>query len=1161
MSRKWTANQSNAIHARGSNILVSAAAGSGKTAVLVERVITYITDAFNPVDVDKLLVVTFTNAAAAEMKNRISASLSERIRNNPNDTNALRQLSLLPGAKVCTIDSFCMNLVRENFFNLDISQDFAVLDEAEDQLMKSSIVDSLIDRLYEENDADFYSLIELLSSGKNDANLVNTIISVYNYIMAQPFPYEWLASLAEAYNPDIPIDDTPIKDYVVQSLIRYADSALEIIDDSLSSLADDEKYDVYYELLQEDKAIFDGIIEASRKSWDELKGTVDRISFSRMPSSRGYDGYSKIIVSSNRDIYKEIVSKDIQPLIGVDSREYKNDCQYLYPIVKKLIEVVELFGRELLAAKKEVNRYSFSDIQHFAIDLLISTDGNGNYSATDLAKEYRNHFAEILVDEYQDTNSAQDALFDVLSNGHNRFMVGDIKQSIYKFRLAMPQIFNSKKDAYSSYGEGNIEIGQKIFLDKNFRSRSGICNYTNMVFSRLMTGDETEIDYNRDEYLNNGATYPDNDVKSARIRIVTTPEGEDSVEYEARCIAEYINSKIHEGELVCGEDGALRPVRYSDFAVLFRSVKVRMHVFTKVFSQYGIPVLSENRINLFENNEVAILVSLLRVIDNPVQDVPLLATLMSVFYGYTADDIASAKMNYPAGNLYSSIIDDARFERIVNDLKKYRDYAASMSVESLIRQIISDTTYLSVVAAMGNGEQRRLNVIRLIDIAKTFDRGENVGLTAFMRYIDSIIASKLNIESASSAQYDNNSVAFMSIHKSKGLEFPICILACSTHRYNMEDGSNIVQLSDKDGIGLKVLNENALYRYNSQQYLMIKHRNAAESMSENLRVLYVAITRAKEQFITFASYSNPERAVSKLGKNIVNGRVLPCVTRHINNDGDLILLTALMHRDAGILRNMCDKVIPMNLTFDFDLDISFIDEVLGSDSTVKSECAADAVLVNEIRDRLSFSYSRKELAGFVSKRAASSLDEKELEYKYFAASKPAFLDDSGMTAAERGTAMHSFMQYCDYQSARLDLDGEIKRLTDGGFLSAEQSASLDKEKLNAFFHSDFASRMFGSENIYREINVSSFVSVSEIEDTDFDDKVLVQGIADCVFEEDGELVLVDYKTDRADNEQELLQRYEKQVGFYKSAVAKTLGKPVKEAMLYSFYLGKCCKYK
>lgn len=1152
----WTEAQKSAIEARNSDILVSAAAGSGKTAVLVERVIKKITDANNPVDIDKMLIVTFTNAAAQEMKARISKALQKILQENPNDTNAIKQLSLLPNAKISTIDSFCSNLVRENFHMLDIQQDFTVLDDAQALLVEDNAINQIVDELYQNNEQEFKSLVELLSNAKNDKGFISAIKRLNEYIMVQAFPYEWLDNLAEAYNPNSRIEDSIFAKHLLNELNNSLNFIYQLLRDSYSKLSvDDDLYDALIDILNADKLCFDRIKEAV--SWNDIVKAVSQVDFVTMTRKSGKHS-AKAEIAENRDLYKGVFNRDIKPIFVTTEEDFIDDNKILYPNVKLLSQIVKRYNSQMMEIKKELNAYKFSDIEHFAIQLLFFKDENGNIVKTDLAKEYCDNFDEILVDEYQDTNFAQDMLFEMLSNGHNRFMVGDVKQSIYRFRLAMPQIFTDKKNSFDSYPTEN-STSQKIILDKNFRSRSGICEYTNFIFSNLMSEEVGELEYSKEEYLNNGAEYTDSNIPSAQIHISTLPEEENQDEYEAKQVASLILNKIASKEQIkCGD--TYRDIQFEDFAILFRAASSRMPIFKKILTEYGIPVIANNKLNLFDTNEVSILISLLKVIDNPTLDIPLLSTLLSVFYGYTADDISKARINHKAKNLYGSISKDDNFNAIINDIDKYKKYASSMSVECLIRQIISETSYLSVISAMGNGEQRRLNVMKLIDIAKNYDNGENVGLTAFLRYVDCVISSGINVEGANVSYGSANAVNLMTIHKSKGLEFPICILAGANHRYNTDEQKNLIQLNATYGIGLKVHNEEELYRYNSLQYHSIKNINSVASMSENLRVLYVAITRAKEQFITFYTDKNPQKHIQGLSKKIVHNRINPAIIKHISSDADLILLTAMLHKDGSLLRNEANKNILPDMDFDFDMLITYTEEIEEASQKDVQPADYDEGLVEQISKKLSFSYERKELSGFSSLRVASQLDSKNHGFEFLATSKPSFLNKTGLTPAEKGTAMHEFMQYCDYRLATQNLEEEIQRLVNTNKLSEIQAKSLDRRKLSNLFSSSIAKRMIEADKLYREIKVASFVKVSELEATEYDDKVMVQGIADCVFEENGELVLVDYKTDRIDSSEELLERYKNQISFYKTAIEKTLEKPVKEALLYSFWLNKECNY-
>ncbi len=1163
MELKYTPAQEAAVNAYDSNILVSAAAGSGKTRVLVDRVINLITRAEYNTDLDELLVVTFTNAAATEMKVRISERLNEIIREEPNNSNVRKQLSLLPSARISTIDSFCINLVRENFFTLGIEQDFRVMDSSEEVILQKSIIDELVEQRYESEDEDFRLLVELLSSMKSDKELTEAVLKINDFISSQPYPLEWLRDICELYNPETPFDKSVVKAVLVDEICFTLDYIREIIDFERSLLIrDDGMYEKYSDMLSEDEQVINSLYSSLDSTWEDIRKAVKNVSFSRAPQARGEAPAYKDLLLDRRKVYAAaggLLNKKVKPLLSYGYDDIKADNEKLYKTFKVLCALVGEFNTRLLESKKELGSYSFSDIEHFAIQLLFYPE-DGGYKRTELADTLSAQFKEILVDEYQDTNTAQDKLFEMLSSGKNRFMVGDITQSIYRFRLAMPSIFSSKKESYKPYKEGSGETEQKIILDTNFRSKQEICDFTNFLFSNLMTKKIGELDYTEEDYLNKLERTDDVSDKTVQLCIADVPEGYEKVEYEARCIADLIVNKVKNRDTVTVK-GKEREVGFGDFAVLLRSAKGTLPVFSKVFAEYGIPAVANNRTNLFENNEISILISLLRVIDNPMQDIPLLSTLMSVFYGYSADDIALARVNCKKGNLYTAICNSPeRYKAFLSDLEKYRRYASSMSVESFIRQIISDTSYPALISVMGNSEQRKLNVQLLVGFARNFDSGENAGLSAFIRYIDSIIEAGLDVDSAELPPEELSAVRIMSIHGSKGLEFPIVIFADTSHQYNTIDERASLLLNNDLGAGLKVHDEERLCSYDSVQYTAIKNMNSNASMSENLRVLYVALTRAESELICFISNKNILSKIAALGNKVTSLKLNPYAVRQASSDAELLIMASLTHKDAGKLRELCSHEIPVNDKFDFPLCVNIINDVSEMSESEGVISASDTALIERIRDKLSFKYERALLSSYASKRAASSLDEREHGFKYFASEKPSFMYGDKITSAEKGTAMHAFMQYCDYQNSRDNLEDEIDRLTELSLITGTQSDCLDRDKLKTFFSSALAARMFRSDRLYRELRLSSFVSLSELEDTDIDDEVLVQGIADCVFEEDGKLVLVDYKTDRVKSEEELLDLYRKQLSFYKRAVSKTLGMEVKETMLYSFELGRECIY-
>lgn len=1165
---RWTKQQTNAITAKNRNILVSAAAGSGKTAVLVERVIRMITDERNSVDIDRLLIVTFTNAAAAEMRYRISKSLKEILKNDPSNKNAKRQLMLLSNAKICTIDSFCINLVRENFYELGINRDFGNLDESELSLIEDNVINDVLDEYFEKDDKDFISVIELFTTPSNDAAIISAIKKILRFLYALPFPFRSAEAMTELYNPDTPFESSVWYAYIyneIKDLLSYsrhlAGINASLISDS-EIFHDTNKQEKFNSMIAGDIAEIERFQKALDTSWDKLMN-INKADFVRMPGTAKMDNISIINkIKASRDVYKKILKEDIPSFFISSEEDYRNDMKSLYPLLCKLIELVKEVDNRLMDIKKERNMFSFSDIEHFAIELLFSIKENGEIIKSSLAQKLSEYFYEILVDEYQDTNEAQDLLFTYLSNGKNLFTVGDVKQSIYRFRLAMPNIFNEKRKSYADYDEKDKNISSKIILDKNFRSRKDICTYINFVFSTIMSERVGEVKYDESEYLNYGADYKDSDIPSAQIKILNHVKGEDSAEKEAAYIAEMIISKVNSGELIKDGD-TYRPVKYGDFAILLRSLKNRAEDYSRVLTDYGIPVICDNSGNLFDNNEIKMILSYLRAIDNPTLDIPLLAVMTSPVYSFSPDELALIRIENKKKSFYFSVLssEKEKAKAFLEDLNKLRKLSVTMSVAGFVRYLVEDKGIISFVNALGNGEQRYQNILKFISFAESFDKGDNVGLSSFIRYIDKIIKSDKNVESAPLSSVSENAVSIMSVHHSKGLEFPICILAGASRRYNKTDLSEKLLLNTKYGFGLKCHNENELYQFQSLPYYVIKNKNSFELMSENLRVLYVAMTRAKEQFISFIFCDDLEKKLSKLSGYLFGESIDPYICKRITNDGDFLLMCALSHPDGGALRNLADSAVPIKKA-DFSLDIEIRNDMGPIKSDTKAEFAPyDEKIIEQIQKKLSYKYDRLPLSEMNSKLTASSLDDSNNGFEFTASSKPAYMNKSEMTPAQRGTAMHTFMQFCGYEDARNDLEGEIKRLVSGGFLTDIQADSLDRKKLSSFFSSTFASRIFNSDKIYREVKVSSFVKASDIYDTDFTDKVLIQGIADCVFEENGKLVLLDYKTDRVDDENELLERYAKQISFYRYAVEKTLNKPVKEAVLYSFHLQKVCIYK
>ena len=1166
--RKWTEAQENAINANGGTVLVSAAAGSGKTAVLVQRVINLITGE-NPVDVNRLLVVTFTNAAAAEMKSRISKSLQDIIRKDKTNANARRQLSLLPMTDICTIDSFCLKLVRENFFELNISNDFRLLDESENDLIANEAVNSVLDEYYEKADPNFIRLAEAFTQPDNDKNLIDIIKKLLQYIFAQPFPFEWLDEALKKYDPNVPFESSVWKKVLADEICPLLDDCSYLASCAVDALPAEEEYDKYRDLLNTERKYPDELRKLLDKDWDSFMKAALSLKFDRFPTVRKADPEIKGYVKLLRDQYKKILTdtkSGVPSFITGDSADYAEDVKILYPIYQSLIQVVKDTHQAIREIKSERSAYSFADIEHFALELLFEKDEEGNAVKSDYAKALEESYYEILVDEYQDTNEAQDRLFECLSSGKNRFMVGDVKQSIYRFRLAMPWIFTEKKNNYLPYNCNEPQFPAKIILDKNFRSRKGICEYVNHIFSLFMNTGAGELTYPKEDYLVPGADYEPEQAPSAQLHIINEVLSADMDKKEAEKIALLIQKKVKSGELIKDGD-TYRPVRYGDFAILMRSLRSHAPEYAEVLQSMNVPVVCDNSTSLFDNAEIRLLLSLLQVIDNPMQDIPLLTVMTSPVYGFTPDELAQLRIN--AGNVrnfHNAVFSNKNCENdkckaFTEDIHLLRKEAVTLSVSAFIRKLVRDKSILAFVSAMGNGDQRQANIECFIALADRFDMSNGVGLTSFLRYLDSIMNADRTVESAPVISSDSNAVKIMSVHHSKGLEFPICILASAGRKYNDRELSEKLLLHPVLGFASKCHDEEGFFDYPTSAHTAVKKKTYQAMMSESLRVLYVALTRAKEQFISFISLKNLETSINNCASILATGKPDPYLASRASSDATVLLTAALTHKDGKALRDLTEIDVPI-IPADYSMEIVFEDgEVTEAQTAEDEDLTFDPKLLEVMKERFSYQYEYSDLSKISAKRTASDLDEKSFSPQFFASSVPAFMNTGGLTPAQKGTAMHTFMQFCDYQKAKTCPDDEISRMVENGYLSSDEAETIDRAKLKDFFDSDFAKRIFNSDKVYREFKISSFVPAREIENVSSDDKILVQGIADCVFEENGNLVLLDYKTDRVKDQSELFERYRKQLDFYVLAIEKTLKKPVKEVYLYSFSLSKPCLYK
>lgn len=1159
----WTDDQLKAIEGRKGTLLVSAAAGSGKTAVLVERVIRRICDAENPCDVENLLIVTFTNAAAAQMKEKISAAISKKIAENPADKRLRRQQLMLPCANICTIDSFCINLVRENFHVLGISPDFGLLDEGKLAVLRDKAVTAVAEELHKESTPQFVNLCELISDTRDDRKLIDAILKLYSLSRAYPFPEIWLDSLVEEFRNPVSAGDSPWGKILISHLSDMVRNCIGGAEYCLGLLAaEPELENSYAPVFIQEKSMFEAFGEVLGSSgWDDICKAAQTVGFGRMPSApRGYDSAAKNICKSVRDEYKKQF-KDAEKLFAVSEKDHEADVRRLAPVIGELINAVKRFFAEFRQLKDEENGADFSDTLHMALELLVEPDpGEKGYKKTPLALALSDNYAEILVDEYQDVNKAQDMIFAALSKDENNlFVVGDVKQSIYRFRQAMPEIFLARRDGLEEYVDGNYPA--KVTLGKNFRSRSGVTEIVNYIFEPIMSREAGGLDYDKKEFLEAAAKYTSHKQADTEVYLFETPKDFYS-QAQAKFVADYIEKAIAEGMKF--ESG--KPASYKDFCVLLRSVKNSSQAFTDEFTKRGIPFSCEANDGFLSTPEIMFMMSLLKVINNPVDDIPLTAVMLSPVFGFTPDDLAVMRAAKRKGSVYGCVVYAAECENVkaknfLERIKTMRRVAATVRAGELVRRLIEETGYGAIVGAMKDAEKRRSNLNSFIDLANRYETSGNKGVSGFINYIDRVSQSG-DIAPSESKSEAADAVKIMTIHKSKGLEFPVCFIGACEKTYGDFFNREDLIIAQESGIGIKV--NDGFAKYDTLPLIAAKTETKKAEHSEELRVLYVALTRPKEKLVILSSASDWSKKLSALSSKLRGEPKLdPFAVTGFSSYSDCILAPLLRHPDAHALRNkaMIDSsvCIPCATPLKTEIILYYQEEETFKEQAV--EALPDPETVDAVRERLGYEYPFAVLNGVVAKRIASNLNAGEINTEYFASTRPAFMSKDKLTPAQRGTATHRFMQFADYAKASVDVEAELQRLCTDGMLTEAEVQAVDKKRISEFFASDLARRILNSEKVYKEYKFRYSVPLAEMHpeippEIAADETVLIEGVADCAFVENGSLVIVDYKTDRVACEEELVEEYKDQLGIYRRCLSEVLGMPVKETVIYSFALSK-----
>ena len=1221
---KWTNEQLQAIETRRCNLLVAAAAGSGKTAVLVERIIRIITNEENPVDIDKLLVVTFTSAAASEMRERIASAISKSLEKSPNSKNLQRQLTLLSRANITTMHSFCLDVIKNYFYTIDLDPSFRIGDETEAILMKNEIIEELFEEYYEEDNEDFKKLIEAYSSSKDDEKLKEMILSLYRFSMSGPWPQQWLKEKAEDFNIST-LEEFDKSEWVkvlrdnlrveLNGFLNMYKRAIEIINDT-SGL------EPYLDAFYSDYNYLENAYESLNGGLNDIYIALNSISFIKLKTvkkNQVSDENAQNAVKNIRDSVKKKVKGLIESTFECTPQEALDGIIGVYPFMKTLASITLEFLRRFDEKKREKNILDFNDLEHLCLKILIDKDENNNIIPSKVAEHFREFFDEVLVDEYQDSNSVQETIIDLVSRRSlkeaNVFMVGDVKQSIYRFRQAKPELF---LDKYNKYSLKEGKSNRKIQLYKNFRSRQEVIEGVNYIFKMVMSQTVGELEYTNEETLNLGAdfksTNDENSILGGDIELhildksgIVKEENIDVITLEAKIVSKRIKELFEPKDgkkfkVFDKDTNEYRDVRYKDIVILLRATKNWAEIFLDELGSEGIPVYADTGSGYFESIEIRTIMSLLKVIDNPLQDVPMIALLRSPIVGFTAEELSDLRLLHK--NLYfyeiikevtegiHEVSEDLKFKCVsfVAALNKWRKKSIYTPIDEFIWYLYMDTAFYGYVGAMPNGKLRQANLKILFQRAKQYESTSFKGLFNFINFINKLRKSSGDMGSAKVLGENEDVVRIMSIHKSKGLEFPVVFTSGMGKQFNLIDLSNSVLYHEKLGFGPSYVNLETRNSYSTLAKEAIKKRIRLETLSEEMRILYVAFTRAKEKLIITGATSNLEKSINNwvssaaLDENII----LPSEVLKGKSYLDWICMAICKHVCGEKLRNVAGAGREL-ITSDFskwdikfwnknllimDKNLEVIDEVEEKKSIINYK---EVVVDNEINRRLDYKYKFVECSMLPSNISVSDLKKKEFTYgdeihdvvevfKEKQVLKPKFLkEEKGLSAAERGTVIHYVMQRLNYDRVNnvTEIKEQIKEMVMDKSLTEKEASVVWHNKIYKFFESSLGKRLLIA---YKEGRLVSrelpfFTQLSSVEydsnlnvETYAGEKIRLQGIIDCFFEEEDGIVLLDYKTDYVDdnNINEVIQRYKLQIKYYKDALEKITGKNVKESYLYLF---------
>ena len=1210
---KWTNEQLQAIQEKNSNILVAAAAGSGKTAVLVERIIHKIID--EQMDIDKILVVTFTNAAASEMRERILEAIYKKLEENPENVHLQRQIILLNKASICTIHSFCLDVIHNHFYEIDLPSNFKIADTAEIDLLKQEVLDDLFEQKYTENDKNFIELLENYTNYRGDEALQELVLKIYKFIQSSPFPIKWLQEKLELLKiEDKDISQTIWGKLIIQTVDDDIQESIMQLEVTKSKMALYPEMTKFYQTISEDIINLQDLQKYN--FWDELYIKLLNFNFSKWPVDKKVINDLKEDSKEIRDKVKKHIKEKTAKLLSCSQEQAVKDLKIITPILENLSNLVTEFTKNFAEKKKEKNCIDFNDIEHFALKILLDENNN----PTEVAKKYKEKFEEIAIDEYQDSNLVQEAILTSISKGNNIFMVGDVKQSIYKFRQARPELFLQKYDEYKNKEEKTQEDNLKIQLFRNFRSRQNILNITNLVFESIMSKELGDINYNENEYLNYGANYPEpEEIKNyagiAELDIIdlkedesiTAFEGEEDEEeqerveddvLEAKFVANKIQELLNSNYMVFDKKQGYRKIRPKDIVILLRATSNLSPIYEKELSDLELPVFSDTSGTYLDTVEIQTILSVLKIIDNPLQDIPLVVVLRSSICNFTDNDLITIRLTDRNCNFYEALIKTRlicdgdlknKIESFLEKLEKWKSISQYMPLDEFIWQIYLDTGYYQYVGLLPNGAMRQANLKTLFEKAKQYEKASFKGLFNFIQFIDKLKKQNGDLASAKLIGENEDVIRIMSIHKSKGLEFPVVFLCNSHKKFNMQDLNDNILLHQDIGFGPTIMDTTRKIKYSSIAKDAIKLKMKQETLSEEQRILYVALTRAKEKlYITgrskdFTKYVQDKNKVLEMyeSENIkLDAKLMKKANSYLDwlmyvylfNQGRTITLKGESYKLSDIItlnvsnkKDLLKALAKEEVVEQIDLKEK-IEQILKNKSdeeNKKSEQALkellewkyDYIVDTTLPTKSSVTKIKQEKIKL--EEMLKGIESEEVEYKK--SYTPKFMqEDKKISSAEKGTLVHLCIQRLDERKdyELKDIQNMILNLVEKEIITQNEADAIDVDLIYQYTKSQLFEELRKAKEVHKEqpfyINIPAKDVVSEAENSK--KNILVQGIIDLYYiDKNDNLVLIDFKTDYISNEpnakEKILDKYKVQLEIYKTALEQALNRKTSKTAL------------